>query len=76
MNRSLVICVYPMMSVKSYIEWPPADAVTTAGPMNLDSAGCMHPPQNCFNIGTTKDLGTVSSALLEKEYAQQNPTQQ
>ncbi len=75
-NGSLVICVYPMVSVKSYIQWRSTDAVTMSGPMNLDSAGCMHPPQNCFNLGTSKDLGTVSSSVLEKqEYAQQNPPQ-
>jgi hypothetical protein len=75
MNRSLVICVYPMMVAKSYIQWGPVGAVRMSAPMNLDTAGCMHPPQNCFNDGTSKDLGTVSSALLDKEYAQQNPTQ-
>jgi hypothetical protein len=74
-NGSLVICVYPMVSVKSYIQWRPVGAMTMSAPMNLDSAGCMHPPQNCLNLGTSKDLGTVSSALLEKEYTHQNPAQ-
>jgi hypothetical protein len=74
-NWSLVICVYPMIPVKSYIQWRPIGTMTMSPRLNLDSAGCMHPPQNCLTGQTVENLSAVSSALLEKEYAQKNPAQ-